>query len=278
MADDGWTAWDSFKDWVWQTLYTNVGAFLWTGAGKAVVTALGTLAAAAIAYFADAKHKQEIVLVGLGAIGACGVISIWTWVQSKLSTSPTATDAAQPQRPSQIEHAATPREEIGFDYLPDSPISHGWRAEWAKHPIPSDAIWKMSIGGSLVMELSDIYCPIDYRVSKRAVLSTRLVCDLRFSDSALFFVLFKLVTRDQSRNKEGPVKFELGRGQPYYTKEYDEWVLPIDPKPLGDGWHHLDISLADSVSQTWGQAGWTLSELFKIRLRGHLSISPIKLY
>ncbi len=172
-----------------------------------------------------------------------------------------------------------PREEIRFDYLPDSPLSHGWKsARWAKHPMPSDAIWRADTDGSMVMELSDIYCPIVYEVGSKAALSTRLVCDLRFSTSAELFVVVRLLTRDGSRPRDGGIKFELSRRQPYYTKEYDEWVLPIDPPSLGNGWHHLDISLTDAVGHTWGQAGWMLSELLKIRLRGHLGISPIKLY
>jgi hypothetical protein len=246
-----------FDFWEWLFLTREGRAWLMTGI-NALIFAGGKYLAAPIWY---------------GAIGAL-IVSLVILVPSLFRRKDDKDDSE-----SQTEGGAhAPREEIGFDYLPDSPISHGWRAEWAKHPVPSDAIWKMSVGGSLVMELSDIYCPIDYRISKRAVLSTRLVCDLRFSNSTLFFVIFKLVTRDQKQNKEGALKFELGRGKPYFTKEYDEWVLPIDPKPLGDGWYHLDISLTDSVSQTWGQIGWTLSELFKIRLRGHLSISPIKLY
>jgi hypothetical protein len=171
-----------------------------------------------------------------------------------------------------------PRDEIRFDYLPDSPLSHGWRsAGWAKHPIPADASWKAAPHGGMVMELSDIYCPIVYEVGSKAALSTRLVCDLRFSTGAELFVVIRLLTRDGSGNRDCGIKFELSRRQPYYTKQYDEWVLPIDPPSLGNGWYHLDISLTDAVGRTWGQAGWTLSELLRIRLRGHLAISPIQL-
>ena len=142
-----------------------------------------------------------------------------------------------------------PQEEIRFDYLPDSPIAHGWKQGYAKNPVPSDAIWKMGADGSMLMELSNIYCAIDYRIPERAALSTRLVCDFRFLQGAMLFVLVGLITRDGSKNREGFIKYELGRGRPYYTEEYNEWVFPIDPPSLGNGWHRIDISLMDSVNR-----------------------------
>lgn len=128
------------------------------------------------------------------------------------------------------------------------------------------------------MALSDLGCAIDYSVGGGTVLSKRLVCDFKFGNQAMIFVRVKLATLDNFKTEEGFIKFEIRGGQIRWVPKYNEWELPIDPPPLGDGWHHLDIDLVDAVNQTWGQKGWRLSELVKIRLRGELSISPIKLY
>jgi len=94
----------------------------------------------------------------------------------------------------------------------------------------------------------------------------------------MLFVLVGLITRDGSQTKEGWIKLTLDREQPKYVGQYSEWVLPTDFKSLGNGWHHINIYLPDAVSRTWGQAGWLLRDLRAIRVRGHLGISPIKLY
>jgi hypothetical protein len=173
-----------------------------------------------------------------------------------------------------------PRDEIRFDYLPDSPMNHGWKQGYSSNPIPADATWKAATDfpGGMSMALSDLGCAIDYTIGRSAVLSKRIVCDFKFSNTAMIWVRVKLATRDNSKTEQGFIKFLLGSGQPVFVPRYKEWELPIDPPSLGSGWHHLDIDLIDAVNRTWGQNGWQLSELVTIRVRGDLSISPIKLY
>ena len=131
----------------------------------------------------------------------------------------------------------------------------------------------------MFLDLSDTGCAIDYEVSKNASLCTRFVCDANFRDNtAMLFVRVRLVTRDASDRRWGFIKFDLAEPQPKFVEQYNEWVLPIRPASLGNGWRHLDISLTDAVYETWGHDGWLLSGLLVIRLRGHLSISPIRLY
>lgn len=182
------------------------------------------------------------------------------------------------------EEVATPVEiaRIGFDYLPASPTNNGWKVGYPKrHPIPADAAWMAApnspTAGGMTMELSDVIFAMDYNIPANAALSTRFICDFKFSNTAMLFIQVKLATRDESDKRTGWLKFELGIGQPHFNKEYTEWVLPISPQASGNGWYHLDLPLVDSVARTWEREGWCLIGLLTIRLRGHLRISPIKL-
>jgi hypothetical protein len=238
--------------------------FLTPDGRATIVSALTLIAGGAGKYLSPAWAQRAV-----GAFIASVVILVPSLLLRVLKKK-----TAAASQPIAVE---TSRDEIRFDYLPDSPLAHGWKsAGWAKHPIPTDAAWEPTSDGGMLMKLSDIYCPIVYQVGTKAALSRRLVCDLTFLTGAELFVLVRL-TRDGSDDRDGGIKFELSRRQPSYTAKYDEWVLPIDPPSLGNGRHHLDISLTDSVGRTWGQAGWKLSELLKIRIRGHLSISPFGL-
>ena len=149
--------------------------------------------------------------------------------------------------------------------------------------VPSDAKWHAATdaptAGSIFLDLSDVGCAIDHGISPNVSLSTRLVCDANFRDgTALLFVRVRLVTRDASDRQSGFIKFDLDAVKSVYVKQYNEWVLPIRPESLGNGWRHLDISLTDAVARTWGRDGWQLGGLLAIRVRGHLSISPIQLF
>jgi hypothetical protein len=154
---------------------------------------------------------------------------------------------------------------------------------YSSNAVPSDATWRVAIdaptASSIFLDLSDTGCAIDYEVSPNASLSTRLVCDANFRDgTAMLFVRVKLVTRDGSDRRLGFIKFDLNEDKAVFVQQYNEWVLPIRPESVGNGWRHLDISLTDAVYETWGHDGWLLGGLLAIRLRGHLSISPMKLY
>jgi len=189
--------------------------------------------------------------------------------------------ASSPMAPkSHFAAAVLPHEEIRFDYLPDSPTNHGWKQGYPSNAIPADAIWRAATDfpGGMAMALSDLGCAIDYTIGRSAALSKRIVCDFKFSNTAILFVRVKLATRDKLKTEQGFIKFVLGNGQPFFVSRYHEWELPIEPPSLGNGWHRLDIDLIEAVNRTWGQQGWLLSELVTIRLRGALSVSPIKLY
>jgi len=172
--------------------------------------------------------------------------------------------------------------QINFDYLPDSPLNHGWTVAYnspgpgAKWLVPVDA----SSSGSIAIEMEDLGCAIDFRVDPNAALCDRLTCDAKLSDgTALFFLSVQLANRSGAQTTKF-IKYVLGTDKPSPTPGYadSEWTLPIKPLPLPGGWRRLDITFAESVAQTWGAFGWSFRSLVAIRLRGRISVSPISLF
>jgi hypothetical protein len=233
-----------------------------------------------------ASGKADLSHVAYLFVGLAVVLLILMAIARSLSAS------VMPLQPVLIDAASVPCEVIDFDYFPASPLEHGWKVAYfdkriRDNPDPaakSDYLktrqWKIASNppseGCVIIDIEA--CAIDYRIQPRSALSTSLICDFSFLHDAMLFVLVGLITRDGSQTGEGYIKFDLGREQPRYVEQYKEWVLPTAFQSLGNGWHHVNMSLPEAVSHTWGQAGWLLKELRAIRVRGHFGISPIKLY
>jgi hypothetical protein len=290
MATD-WTLWDTVQEWFWDTLLDKVILEqIW---GRAGVT---ELAAWALIIYSHIKGHPQLLLLGYG--GAAGVVlmvmaaPLQRRFASRLrKREMAARETADPKVPAP-QAASAPHEEIQFDYFPVSPLDgHGWKIGYfdervrnggqaAKDAYLKTREWKKASNApSEDCVIIDVdACAIDYRIPTRSKLSTRLVCDFNFIQDAMLFALVGLITGDGSKTSEGYIKFDLGREPSQYVERYNEWVLPTDFPPLSNGWHHIDISLTDALRRTWGQAGWILRDLRAVRVRGHLGISPIKLY
>jgi hypothetical protein len=200
----------------------------------------------------------------------------------------------EPNPPSEIEPAATPHEEIRFDYLPASPLQNGWEIGYFDKRVNKDdraAVadylksrrWVIApdspTEGSIIIDIDN--CAMDHNVSPNAALSQRMEFEANYIDSsAMVFVRVLLATRDDRQTTTKLIKFVLGRKKPYRTPGYEdfEYTVEINPPSLGKGWRKIILSLPDETDRSWGQDGWYYKELRTIRLRGKLSISPIRLY
>jgi hypothetical protein len=183
-----------------------------------------------------------------------------------------------------------PHKIISFDYFPASPLEHDWKVGYFDKRVNADQAtkdtylksrqWRRASNapneGCVIIDVDA--CAIDYRIPQSSLLSTHLVCDFSYIKDAMLFALVGLMTLDGSKTDEGYIKFDLGRGKPRFVEQYKEWILPIDFPTLSNGWHHIEISLTDAVALTWGQEGWVLKDLRALRVRGHLGISPIRLW
>jgi len=294
MPDD-WTWRDTVSEWFWDTLLDKlVLEQIWGRAG------VSELAAGALIVYSHVKGYPQLLLLGYGAAIGIVLMVVAAPLQRRLASrvrkremasKETADPKVTPSKTDSPQVVTAPHEEIRFDYFPVSPLDeHGWKVAYFDRRVSNDPAakdvylknreWKKAPNapsdGCVIINVDA--CAIDYRIPTRSKLSTRLVCDFNFVEDAMLFAFIGLITSDGSKTGEGFIKFDLGREQSHYVESYKEWVLPTEFPPLSNGWHHIDVSLTDAVNRTWGQAGWVLRDLRAVRLRGHLGISPIKLY
>lgn len=173
-----------------------------------------------------------------------------------------------------------PKIEIRFDYLPDSPINHGWTVAegdftTAKWSSPLDA----PVPGSISIEM-DPGCALDKILEPNLTLSDRVKYSATYSTTTMLYMLVGLASRDGSQTPQKWIRFDVGTGGPYRNSPGygNEYKLPVEGTLQPNGWRKFDISLPDAVAKTWGTQGWTFRSLQKIRLRGNVAITPIELY
>jgi hypothetical protein len=162
---------------------------------------------------------------------------------------------------------------ISFNYLPASPLVNGWRLALKDKPLLKISVPPDRSDGLTIQADDAIDCDVEkyQRVCNRVEFAAKL-CEQSYA-----YARVRLVSRDrQSVSREAWITCDIGE-RPPRKESRDEWV--IYRKPNNDGWTKFELLLPDEVSHTFGQAeGLQFSELLGFRLRGSLSISPIKLY
>jgi hypothetical protein len=256
--------------------------------GLVLALFFGGIALAAWGYDMSAAHPLitvELYVVGYAFVTAAIVISFLRIFGKKTEQPP----ADQLTRLSTISVLV---KQIGFEYLPASPLENGWKVAYSYawvneggQPAITEYLksrqWRTASDsptkGSISMNIDA--CAIDYELDRNATFSDRLECEVKFGNATDMFVRVEMASGNGSRTTK-LIKFVLGTESPSATKnwENDEWTLPIYPQALPNGWRKVNISLADAVAKTWGRFGWTFRAISTVRLRGELSISPIRLY
>lgn len=168
---------------------------------------------------------------------------------------------------------------VSFDYLPDSPVNHGWTlhvdGENGTPPLFSSAQASPTPGAIKIVK-NNRYA-LDYSVNQIQALANMVELYARFEQSACFYVKVKLSSRDGNKVQNGWLAHVLGNGVP--TKPFkDEWKIPVQGNILEGGWVQLKLSVEDEISKTFGADGWIFQELIGFRIRGSASISSVILY
>jgi len=177
--------------------------------------------------------------------------------------------------------AATTRKifEIRFDYLPDSPANRGWALGLQGGPQVRPEFMAdrdSPIPGSLLIRDRGAYY-LDQDVEPQARSAGTVEFSAKFTKNAVFYLKVKLLSRD--RSKEYVVWLaHLPGNEPPRQFDEREWTVYVTGDTLANGWMNLRIPIAAEVDQTFGQKGWVYHELWGIRLRGTISISPITFY
>ena len=162
---------------------------------------------------------------------------------------------------------------ISFNYLPANPLAHGWRlAEPNKPSLTSSVPPDLPDGLSIQAEEA-----IDCNVENHQKVCNRVEFSAKLSARSYVYAKVHLVSKDgHTVARDGWIACDVGNGPPRKVSR-DEWVIMRYPR--SDGWAEFDLLLPDEVSRTFGHAeGLEFSQLLGFRLRGSLSISPIKLF
>lgn len=172
--------------------------------------------------------------------------------------------------------------EIRFDYLPDPLTKHGWKLAYGVEPdagtygTPKDA----PVFGSLSINTAIIYA-LDHHIPP-------MVCDgasfeAQYSDTTMLFSEVGLRSRDGSLFARRWIKYYVSSSgdkemRSEVTAGYpNEFTLWWPATALPNRWVSLNISLPEAVRQTWGKQGWTYDSFLTFRIRGSVSISPIRI-
>src|SRR5579863_1983135 len=171
---------------------------------------------------------------------------------------------------------------IHFDYLPDKLTNHGWKPGYQNRAEPELSAYSSPpdapILGCVSIKTVTAYA-LDYGL--RPFVCDGVQFDAQYSDSTMIFTEVGLKSRDGTMavrrwikyypSSDGGTRSEVTEG---YPNEYTLWMTP---GPLPNGWVRFKLSLPDVVQLTWGKQGFLYESLKTIRLRGELSISPIRM-
>jgi hypothetical protein len=192
----------------------------------------------------------------------------------------------KPVGPEAGESAGT----IRFDYLPTPPTEKGWTRAYKQ-----DGVAKFGtdhdIDGSLRMEVTQSEFAMDYTVPVHATLSNRLIFTAKYDNSenmgaaTMIFALVEVSSKNNEQRQRFWTKFYFGEKYAFQTpgvwhdavkKQLPEQTVYWPATPLSNGQLKFDIDLREAVRLAVGSLGYIFKGIYKIRLRGNLSISPIE--
>lgn len=178
-------------------------------------------------------------------------------------------------------------ETIAFDYMPGSPkgnpLGAGWTIAYGGdvQPPEFDVVQDPTRSYGLQMT-APAGCAIQYMVSPAtAAASQRIKLAIRYSETAMFWLLVQLLPKNGTGPINRQLKIKLQGGSPRQPEQHPEvknertaWVAS---KPLGNGWAALDLNIREMVDLAWGKEGLVHDTLRGVQLRGTVAVSPIVL-
>jgi hypothetical protein len=223
---------------------------------------------------------------------AVGLVAILATHRSIFKGDSTPTPTPAPVPPTAVNQiaSATTLEVIRFDYLPASPIDSGWAKAYKPDGIAAFGS-DPDIQGSLRMRVTQSEFAMDHIVPVHATLANRLVFTAKYNNSpdpalaTMVFAFVEVSTRNGQERKRTWFKFYYGEKGAFQTpgnvwhdpqKQLPEQTVYWPAVVLQKGQLKFDIDLHEAVSLALGAQGWVYKGIYKIRLRGNLSMSPIE--
>ena len=173
--------------------------------------------------------------------------------------------------------------ELRFDYAPDPLTRHGWRPGYPDgaepetgaysvpmdSPVPACVAIKTARGYALDYNLPPMVCDglsFEAQYSETTMVFTEV--GLRSKDASLY--ARKWIKYYISSSRGDPMRSEITPGYP------NEFTIWWHATALCRRWVCFNISLPEAVRNTWGKQEWTYDCVSRFRIRGSLSISPVR--
>lgn len=169
-------------------------------------------------------------------------------------------------------------QKIGFDYLPVSPLIHGWKLGEGIPPrfTPvSYRLVKKALAIQGVAQPEQRPYALDYNVEPVAKI-VEFVAKFE-SGAAIYAHVGMALSKPPSTSAEGWIQFRIGTSHPERVA-YNEWLMYVMPTRSKGKWGVFRIDLIDAVKQTLGNDGWTFKQLIGFRLRGNLKLAHISVF
>ncbi len=174
---------------------------------------------------------------------------------------------------------------IDFDYLPISPLERGWTHAYLPDGA-ADFNVDTTITGSLRVGVTNSVFAMDHMIPLHATLSNRLEFIAKYTDSTMIFTGVDVASKDGSQRRRVWIKYYYGEKRADQTwptvqsnpdKYLPEQTVWLPARVLEGGKLAFEIDFPDVVKLAIGDQGWVYKSIWKVRLRGSLSISPLKL-
>jgi hypothetical protein len=193
--------------------------------------------------------------------------------------------SAQKRQPVGAVDARTKKEiyKIDWLYLPASPLEHGWTLAYQGIPAPTVTFLAPTdspeVGGlQLLVTGGNTNYAIDFKVPTDYAAVDELVIALKYGQGAMFWVEVNITSLDGvSKRKSHFLKILVGDKPPELPPKWpDEALIWLIPDPLANNWSSFRLRLTDIVTKVLGSHGYVYESVKSVRLRGCISVSPIK--
>ena len=187
---------------------------------------------------------------------------------------------SEPPQPSRLLH------HVGYSYLPRSPLDNGWAQAYGEES-PSFGR-DPSMNGSLQMVIAgNGRFAMDHWIPPHATLAERITFEAKYTHGTMIFTGIDVSAQGGLFRKKVWIKYQFGNRRAELTDNVPvsigigllpEQTVWLPASNRDGGWLAFDINLPDIIKLALGVQGWLFDSIWAIRLRGSLSISPIKLY
>ncbi|HTU44689.1 MAG TPA: hypothetical protein VMF91_06485 [Bryobacteraceae bacterium] len=165
--------------------------------------------------------------------------------------------------------------------MPVSPLNNGWaKAKYSIEMDPNPEFSPLIVGSEvrLNMRVANVFA-MEHEIAISAQLSRRVQFSAIYHKNTMLYLGFKLRKEGRSVGQDHWIKIEHGKARnPEINKGWPtEYVVWVEGEGEPDGWTFFDLPIGELIGRTWQKHGYEFEAITKLRLRGSLCISPIRL-